>query len=332
MGVRLATFDYSTPYFYMVTIKRNEGLSAFSKIVAPGKCELNAITRSFVRCIRNFHAGCKAIAPIECFSIMPDHIHMMIRIVENEAHLRLETIVEQIMSALECRYQEVTGKRTEVFSARWHDWIIMQNGQLKAFTQYIRENPYRHWLRSCHRENFRCVGEIEFLGRKWYGYGNAAILDLPVIEPFRCSRKWPNGGDEWRAAVSKAERIGPGGAGIGTFMSPCEKACGNAIAKAGGRWIVLSPEGFGPRWHPGRKLERYCAEGRMLFLSLYPEMARQPTRQELYLRCHEMGDIVTEGLANATRNGATLSSSANRSFASDSQSPRRSSFEYRNTS
>ena len=53
-------------------------------------------------------------------------------------------------------------------------------------------------------------------------------------------------------------------------MSPCEKACGNAIAKAGGR---------------------------MLFLSLYPEMARQPTRKELYDRCHEMGDVVLEGLA-----------------------------------
>lgn len=28
-----------------------------------------------------------------------------------------------------------------------------------------------------------------------------------------------------------------------------------------------------------------------------PEMARQPTRKELYDRCHEMGDVVLEGLA-----------------------------------
>ena len=65
-------------------------------------------------------------------------------------------------------------------------------------------------------------GEIEFIGRKWFGYGNAALLDLPVVEPFRCSRKWAEDG---------------------------------------------------------------------------PEMARQPTRKELYDRCHEMGDVVLEGLS-----------------------------------
>lgn len=34
----------------------------------------------------------------------------------------------------------------------------------------------------------------------------------------------------------------------------------------------------------------------MLFISLWPAMAREPTKQELYDRCHEMGDIVVEGL------------------------------------
>ena len=38
------------------------------------------------------------------------------------------------------------------------------------------------------------------------------------------------------------------------------------------------------------------AEGRMLFLSLYAAMDRMPTKQELYHRCHEMGDIAVEGL------------------------------------
>ena len=80
-------------------------------------------------------------------------------------------------------------------------------------------------------------------------------------------------------------------------MSPCEKACGHALGLAGGRWIVLSPEGFGERWHPGRQYEKFCAEGRMLFISLWPAMAREPTRAELYERCHEMGALVSESLA-----------------------------------
>ena len=179
-----------------------------------------------------------------------------------------------------------------VFAHDWHDWIVKRDGQLDAFITYIRENPMRSWLRRSHRKYFQRVNEIEFLGRKCYGYGNAALLKLPVIEPFRCSRKWAEGSKEWTAAVARASRIGPGGAGISTFMSPCEKACGHALGLAGGRWVVLSPEGFGERWHHVRQYEKYCVEGRMLFLSLWPAMAREPTRAELYQRCHEMGDLI----------------------------------------
>lgn len=275
--------------------------------------EPNAITYAFCTVIMQLHNFWRCIEPITCFSIMPDHIHLLIKIRNVENRVSLPKIVWQLKRRLEQVYWATGGavagntpndgdacmssaaSRVDglhVFEREWHDWIVKSDGQLKAFTRYIRENPYRSWLRSCHRENFRRVEEIDFLGRKWFGYGNVALLDLPVIEPFRCSRKWEEVGTEWNAAVARAERIGPGGAGIGTFMSPCEKICGNVIYKTGGGLIVLSPEGFGERWHPPRNKEALCAKGRMLFLSLYPEMARQPTRKELYDRCHEMGDIV----------------------------------------
>ena len=324
MGWRLPGFDYSRPYYYMVTLRRLEGLAALSAIVAPGRCEMNAITKAFVHVIRTFHESISGLCPIECFSVMPDHVHLLIRIAgETEsktlsftsAGRTLGYYVEGLMAALSRAYWEVCAKAGEarakrlvseagktkrfasVFFADWHDWIVKCEGQLAAFTRYIRENPARSWLRRSHPEYFRRVNEIEFLGRTWYGYGNAKLLDLPVLEPFRCSRKWSEGGEEWNAAVARASRIGPGGAGVSTFMSPCEKACGHALGLAGGRWIVLSPEGFGERWHPGRQYERFCAEGRMLFISLWPAMAREPTKAELYRRCHEMGDLVMSRLS-----------------------------------
>ena len=327
MGKRLTGFDYSRPLFYMVTIKCHAGRQALSKIVAPGKCQLNAITRAMVNCIRNFHLGCKAIAPIECFSIMPDHIHLLIRIVEQVGAsllggdrrrpfipLRLEAIVSMLMQALEGRYAEVTGLREEVFEASWHDWIVKAEGQLAAFTRYIRENPRRAWSRQENRRYFSQVRRVTFAGREWFAYGNAALLELPVIEPFKCSRKWAEEGPEWREAVGRAARIGPGGAGAGTFMSPCEKLCGNEIFKAGGALIVLSPEGFGERWHPPRNKEALCAKGRMLFLSLWEPQAAKPDNATLYRRCHEMGDV----LLGAKRLGAsnTLKSASPKSLAS----------------
>ena len=142
------------------------------------------------------------------------------------------------------------------------------------------------------QDETRLLTTFQFCGREWFAYGNTAILNLPVITPFKCSRKLIKGSSEWRAFTSTAERIGPGGAGIGTFMSPCEKECGNIIAKNGGNLIILSPEGFSERWHPPRIKERFCAAGRMLFLSLYPADTRKCDNATLYKRCHEMGDIV----------------------------------------
>jgi len=325
MGWRLSGFDYTRPYYYMVTLRRLEGVAALSSIVAPGRCEMNAITKAFVHVIRCFSERFPGLSPIECFTVMPDHIHLLIKLageVESKTlsftsagGKTLSFYVETLMAALSRAYWEVCAKAGDprakrlvfeaketkrfapVFFADWHDWIVKCEGQLAAFTRYIRENPERSWLRRSHPEYFRRVNAVEFLGRKWYGYGNASLLKLPVIEPFRCSRKWAEGGADWNAAVARASRIGPGGAGIGTFMSPCEKACGRALGLAGGRWIVLSPEGFGERWHPGRQYEKFCAEGRMLFLSLWPARAREPSNAELYERCHTMGDIVIEGLS-----------------------------------
>ncbi len=69
-----------------------------------------------------------------------------------------------------------------------------------------------------------------------------------------------------------------------------KKEAGNAIVRAGGSLIVLSMQGFAPRWHPSEKQERLCADGRMLYLSPYPPQTAQLTRQEMHVRAHELVD------------------------------------------
>lgn len=174
MGRRLTGFDYSRPYFYMVTMKRLPTAAPLSEIVAPGKCRMNAITRAFVGNIRHFHEACPAIAQIGAFTIMPDHIHLIIKIIDRSGAdispapvpLRLEAIVELLMQALEGAYREVTGRREQVFDARWHDWIVLRREHLAAFTRYIRENPLRWWRRHENRQFFTRVGQLSFAGRQ----------------------------------------------------------------------------------------------------------------------------------------------------------------------
>ena len=117
---RLKGFDYRKPYFYMVTLKRLAGLLAFSQIteeVEPPKdakgrpCYLiaNEITRAFASVIIGFAAKWRGLAPIDCFVIMPDHIHLLIRILDTGDQLPLGSYVHQLMRALAVEYWRVTG-------------------------------------------------------------------------------------------------------------------------------------------------------------------------------------------------------------------------------
>lgn len=315
MSTRLPNFDYTKPFHYMVTLRKEEGVPEWSRVVgdsAKGYLEDTSLTPLLRQVIETFHLQVRCIKPIRPYVIMPDHLHLMLKLRAVEKALSLPRIVWMLKRALEkaveahraslCQLcqsglplDHVSNRENvHLFKEEWHDWIVMKTGQLDTFWKYIEENPKRRWVRLQSARYFQKVKEVTFLGRKWYAYGNVALLEAPMIEAFQCSRSWKEGDEQWNQALARAVRLGPGGVGISTFMSPCEKACGRALGKAGGAWIVLSPEGFGERWHPSRRLEPFCAAGRMLFLSLYPAMARQPTKKELYERCHEMGDVVKE--------------------------------------
>ena len=323
--MRLPGFDYTRPLFYMVTLKRLAEGAAFSAITPNGELVANEITRAFRGVFAAFAAKWRCIESLTPYVIMPDHVHLLVKLKTVERGLSLTRLIAFLRRDLARAYwgamerapaklqggaavvwQNRAPSRLEddaskaqlppIFERDWHDWIVMRKGQLDTFNRYITENPKRAALRRANARYFRRVGKVSFLGREWFAYGNAALLDLPALIPLKGHRVTKPNTPEWNALIATASRIGPGGAGVSTFMSPLEKACGNAIARAGGAWIVLSPEGFSPRWHPSRQKEPFCANGRMLYLSLYEATTREPTNAELYARCHEMVDLANEKL------------------------------------
>ena len=319
----------------MVTVKRRDGVAVepFSAIAADGRIVASAITEAFLRVIEAFHETWYCIEPIRYFVIMPDHLHLIIKVREIEKRVSLAVVVRQLIKALDRAYWAVAGAerlqqnpaggdaerlqqnpaggwqgvvlhdslRESIFAFDWHDWIVKKSGQLAAFRKYIAENGPRAARRRAARQFFTRAREIAFQGRRYWAYGNEALLELPVIVAIKGHRRPLAGlvapeahpqaqlrGSE--ALCAAASRIGPGGAGLSTFLSPLEKEAGNEIIKAGGALIILSMEGFAPRWHPSEKQERLCAAGRMLYLSPYEPRAAKLTRQEMHVRAHELVD------------------------------------------
>ena len=166
MGIRLATFDYKSPYFYMVTLKAEKGALPFARIrreslpegarSAPARfIEANAVTHAFCSVITGFHKVWRCLEPIECFSVMPDHIHLLIKLRKVADVVSLPKIVWQLRRHLERAYCAAVGAAASgtlnggdpatsgaesragglhVFEREWHDWIVKKNGQLAAFT------------------------------------------------------------------------------------------------------------------------------------------------------------------------------------------------------
>ena len=222
---RLIGFDYKSPYFYMVTLKRLKGLAAFSEIGPKGLIE-NEITRAFTTVIRSFHSKWRCLDEISPFVVMPDHLHLLIKIKETPDRVALGVIVSQLAKALRAEYWRIvaadaaTGKTLPlppIFESEWHDWIVKKTGQLAAFRRYIRENPARAWLRRQNSHYFQSIREVDFLGRRWFGYGNLEILKLPVVHAFKGHRATPLDSRAAQALLAEASRIGPAGAGISTL-------------------------------------------------------------------------------------------------------------------
>lgn len=324
---RLKGFDYRTPFFYMVTIKALASLPVPFSILCESGCAMNDVTRVFLHVIQNFHRAFPELYPITCFTIMPDHLHILLRLEKGARHGLIE-IVENLKETLAVQYVKISGlqgpsvesryanfvKRAPfVFQPGFHDYIVKRRGQLARFIRYIRTNPSRAALRREARAKgwFNRIHRVDFVGRKWFAFGNVALLDLPEIVPLKGHRTTVPDSPEWNALVDCAARLGPGCAGVSTFMSPHEKACGHAIGLAGGNWIVLNPQGFvasgaggnfdspagePTRWHPSEVQERWCAQGRLLHLSLWEGSVRQLDAAELGRRCHLMGDVVAAAL------------------------------------
>ena len=103
---RLRGFDYKSPYFYMVTLKRLKGLAAFSEIGPNGLVE-NAITRAFTAAIRGFHLKWRCCEEISPFVIMPDHLHLLFKIRAIPDRVALGVLVSQLAKALRNAYWQV---------------------------------------------------------------------------------------------------------------------------------------------------------------------------------------------------------------------------------
>lgn len=293
---RLKGYDYSKARAYMVTLKKTPQALPFS-VLNPGTklgLEYTAITHPFVTTItQTFVSYYRGSVAVRRFVIMPDHIHLLLHLnpVPQEEKPNLIAVVKRLLVFLTQAYYAKAGESAPApFEPYWHDSIAFKPEAVPRMERYIDQNPHRASRRYasdfCKLRNYRAKD-----GKVWWYYGQLDLVKRPTILAVDCSRKIKPESDLWHHWHHAAARIRSGCAGIGTFMSPCEKMVQQTILSSGGSLIILLPQGITPRWHPGEEMESLCAIGRVLYLTPFEAARTQPSAAELYQRCHAGGGL-----------------------------------------
>jgi REP element-mobilizing transposase RayT len=148
-GMRLKGYDYSQPGMYFVTICVHERQSKLGKIT-----DSHILLSPYGEIAHDFWKTTSEHFPnahIDEFIIMPNHIHAIVQIQDEDATLRDRTSrnAKPTLGQIIAYYKYGTTKQinalrdnaaTKFWQGRFYDHIIRNHRELDAIRKYIQEN------------------------------------------------------------------------------------------------------------------------------------------------------------------------------------------------
>ncbi|MDE6511875.1 MAG: hypothetical protein K2L00_07270, partial [Muribaculaceae bacterium] len=187
---RLPNHDYKSPCTYHITLKKLKEVPEFS--VVTGRPESWYVHHSVIgRAIEKSINETSTINPrikIYRYVVMPDHVHILLRVLEY-----LDKSVGVDIGKIKTRsLQKVHEKGLNfesLFERDFHDRIIWPRHSLNTVFQYVKTNPSRLLARKFYPEYFRRVNDVfNYRGIQWQAYGNMQLLDNPFKDAVICHR------------------------------------------------------------------------------------------------------------------------------------------------
>ena len=327
--------DYRQPCFYLITLLKQKWVPQLAEIPAMTLPRPKDMLRSEVgkiidKNIHAFNAQHNQIS-IQTYVIMPDHIHMIVRVREelpevlgcyikkfkascsreyalisqqlgpkathitNTSHPESE-ITTSISKQPLC--EDGTQKILPIYTEGFNDRILLREGQLNRWNRYINDNPRRLQIRRSNPELFTKNQRLKIEGVEYMTIGNIFLLRTPECCAVRHSSRFS---EAEIAKLKKSYRYTAHNRGV--FISPFihknEKAVRQEAIRQGASIIEIKHNGFPERWKPGGEDFDLCAAGRLLIIA---PIHYEPLKEKSALtraQCMEM-NALAEQLANLT--------------------------------
>lgn len=137
-------FDYSSARIYFVTINCHEGQDLFGKISNDGTgnelflSDIGIIATEKIDELSSHHRGIEVLD----YVVMPNHVHMLISLQNQEKVSSLSTIVGSYKSGVS-RKVRLSYPNFELWQKSFQDHVIRDDRDLLTHSEYIQANVER---------------------------------------------------------------------------------------------------------------------------------------------------------------------------------------------
>ena len=175
-----------------------------------------------------------------------------------------------------------------LFASGYNDRLLLREGQLDRWLNYLADNPRRLLAKREHPDLFRVQFGLNVAGQNYAAIGNRFLLNHPVKRQVQCSRRLDQ--QEIDTVVAHyLEEARNGAVLVSPSISPGEKAVMRAALDADLPLIFLSSSSFTPFTKPGGEFIEACSQGRLLILAPWED--RSVTQALTRLECLALNDM-----------------------------------------
>ena len=181
-----------------------------------------------------------------------------------------------------------------LFAPGYNDKLLLRQGQLQRWLDYLRDNPRRLLMKRERPDLFRVQRGLTVGTQQFSAIGNRFLLSRPVRLQVQCSRSLT---DEQIAAKVQSflQQARQGAVLVSPSISKGEKAIMRAAFDEGLPLIILQENGFTDLAKPGGRRMEACMRGQLLLLAPWEHHNERLTiRRSQCLSLNEMARLICE--------------------------------------
>ena len=289
MQRRCVDNDYTARRMYMVTMVTEGRKPLFGKVVGRSEAlepsveaphiELSPLGEAIEQIwqtIGSHHPELKVVA----LQMMPDHLHAILFVMEkmekplgkvllgvkqacNQAFRELMPVEFVAVAQQHAKQKRENGL---LFAKGFNDQILLRDGQLERWLNYLKDNPRRLLMKRENPDLFRVQRGLEFGGISFSAIGNRFLLERPIKIQVQCSRSITEADLQKKLSMC-LHSARQGAVLVSPAISHGEKAIMRAAFEEGLPLIYLQENGFTDLAKPGGKRMDACASGQLLILA-----------------------------------------------------------------